>query len=106
MARPNWTGVFPAVTTQFNADESLNIAATQKEMERLIQGGVHGFIMLGTVGENCSLRGDEKRKSRSASREVVNGRTPILWGVAEFTTAEGAQFAKDARENGDAAVDD
>ena len=100
MARPEWNGVFPAVTTQFNADESLNIPATQKLMERLIQGGVHGFIMLGTVGENCSLRPEEKRKVLSAAKEVVNGRIPVLSGVAEFTTAEAAQYAKDAAKIG------
>jgi len=100
MARPQWNGVFPAVTTQFNADESLNIPSTQKQMERLIQSGVHGFIMLGTVGENCSLRADEKRKVLSAAKEVVGGRIPILSGVAEFTTAEGAQYAKDAAKIG------
>ena len=100
MARPQWNGVFPAVTTQFNADESLNIPATQKQMERLIQGGVHGFIMLGTVGENCSLRAEEKRKVLSAAKEVVNGRIPILSGVAEFTTAEAAHYARDAAKIG------
>ncbi len=100
MARPQWNGVFPAVTTQFNADETLNIPATQKQMERLIQGGVHGFIMLGTVGENCSLRAEEKRKVLSAAKEVVNGRIPILSGVAEFTTAEAAQYARDAAKIG------
>jgi 4-hydroxy-tetrahydrodipicolinate synthase len=100
MARPKWNGVFPAVTTQFNADESLNIPATQKLIDRLIQGGVHGFIMLGTVGENCSLRADEKRKVLGAAKEVVNGRVPILSGVAEFTTAEAAQYAKDAAKIG------
>ncbi|WP_119299919.1 dihydrodipicolinate synthase family protein [Dongia deserti] len=100
MARPQWNGVFPAVTTQFNADESLNIPATQKLMERLIQGGVHGFIMLGTVGENCSLRPEEKRKVLSAAKEVVNGRIPVLSGVAEFTTAEAAQYGRDAAKIG------
>lgn len=100
MARPQWNGIFPAVTTQFNADESLNLPATQKLIERLIQGGVHGFIMLGTVGENCSLRADEKRKVLSAAKEVVNGRVPILSGVAEFTTSEAAQYAKDASKIG------
>jgi 1-pyrroline-4-hydroxy-2-carboxylate deaminase len=105
MARPksaptNWTGVFPAVTTQFNADESLNIPATQKLIERLIQGGVHGFIMLGTCGENCSLRADEKRKVISAAKEVVGGRIPILSGVSEFTTAEAALYARDAQKIG------
>lgn len=100
MARSRWNGVFPAVTTQFNADESLNIPATQKLVDRLIQGGVHGFIMLGTVGENCSLRPEEKRKVLSAAKEVVNGRVPVLSGVAEFTTAEAAQYAKDAARIG------
>jgi 4-hydroxy-tetrahydrodipicolinate synthase len=100
MARPQWTGVFPAVTTQFNADESLNVPATQKQMERLIQGGVHGFIMLGTVGENCSLRAEEKRKVLSAAKEAAGGRIPILSGVAEFTTAEAVQYAKDAARIG------
>jgi 4-hydroxy-tetrahydrodipicolinate synthase len=100
MARPQWNGVFPAVTTQFNADESLNIPATQRLMERLIQGGVHGFIMLGTVGENCSLSADEKRKVLSAAKEVVNGRIPVLSGVAEFTTAEAVRYAKDAAKIG------
>ena len=100
MARTQWNGIFPAVTTQFNADESLNIPATQKLIERLIQGGVHGFIILGTVGENCSLRADEKRKVLSAAKEAVNGRVPILSGVAEFTTADGVQYAKDAAKIG------
>jgi 1-pyrroline-4-hydroxy-2-carboxylate deaminase len=100
MARARWNGVFPAVTTQFNADESLNIPATQRLMDRLIQGGVHGFIVLGTVGENCSLRPEEKRKVLSAAKEVVNGRIPILSGVAEFTTAEAAQYARDAAKIG------
>lgn len=100
MTRPQWTGVFPAVTTQFNADESLDIPATQRSMERLIQGGVHGFIMLGTVGENCSLRPEEKRTVLSAAKEVVNGRIPVLSGVAEFTTADAARFAKDAAKLG------
>ena len=100
MAQPKWNGVFPAVTTQFNADESLNIPATQKLIDRLVQAGIHGFIMLGTVGENCSLRPEEKRKVLSAAKEVVNGRVPILSGVAEFTTAEAAQYAKDAAKIG------
>ncbi len=96
---PSWAGVYPAVTTQFNADESLNIAATQTEMARLIEGGVHGFIMLGTVGENCSLRAEEKRKVLAAAKEVA-GKLPVLSGVAEFTTAEAALYAKDAQKLG------
>ena len=46
----DWTGVFPAVPTQFHEDFSLNIQTTQEHIEALIKEGVHGLIMLGTIG--------------------------------------------------------
>jgi len=100
MARPHWNGVFPAVTTQFNADESLNISATQKLIERLIQGGVHGFIMLGTVGENCSLEPAEKRELLKATVQHVGKRVPVLTGVAEYTTALACRYVRDMERIG------
>ncbi len=51
----SWNGVFPAVPTQFHDDFSLDLPSTQKHVEALIDEGVHGIIMLGTIGENCSL---------------------------------------------------
>ena len=53
--RISWEGVFPAVTTQFNDDLSLDIDATAKVMDGLIRDGVSGLIVCGTVGENTSL---------------------------------------------------
>ncbi|HVZ00891.1 MAG TPA: dihydrodipicolinate synthase family protein [Dongiaceae bacterium] len=95
-----WTGIYPAVTTQFEKDGSLNLEATQREVDALIKAGVHGLIMLGTVGENCSLLAEEKRKVLAATKEVVKGRVPIVSGVAEYTTALGSQYAKDAEKIG------
>jgi 4-hydroxy-tetrahydrodipicolinate synthase len=93
-----WTGVFPASTTQFESDERLNIPATQKVVEQLIHDGVHGIIC--TVGENCSLSAAEKRSVMSAVKEVVAGRVPVIVGVAEYTTALAAEFARDAEKVG------
>ncbi len=95
-----WSGVFPAVTTQFSKDGALQLDATQKEVDALIRSGVHGLIMLGTCGENCSLLPEEKRQVLAAAKEVVKGRVPIVSGVSEYTTALGAQFAKDAEKIG------
>ena len=50
-----WEGVFPAVTTQFRDDFSVDVAATHKVIQALVRDGVSGLIMCGTVGENCSL---------------------------------------------------
>jgi 4-hydroxy-tetrahydrodipicolinate synthase len=95
-----WSGIFPAVTTQFSKDGALDLPATQREIDALVKAGVHGLIMLGTCGENCSLLPEEKRAVLAATKEVVKGRVPIVSGVAEYTTALGAQFAKDAEKLG------
>src|SRR5215813_7741946 len=100
MARIGWQGVFPAVTTQFRNDFSLDIAATQRVIEALIRDGVSGLIMCGTVGENTSLPADEKRRVIAAAREVVNGRVPIVSGVAEYTTQMACDYARDAAKIG------
>lgn len=95
-----WRGVFPATTTQFDADESLNVEATQRVIAGLIADGVHGVICLGTVGENCSLAEEEKRYVMAAAKEVASGRVPVLAGVAECTTARAIEFVRAAERIG------
>ena len=96
----NWKGVFPAVTTQFHADQSLDLAATAVHVSALIDAGVHGLIMLGTVGENTSLEPEEKRAVLKTAVEVSAGRVPVLPGVAECSTAAACHFAADAEKLG------
>jgi 4-hydroxy-tetrahydrodipicolinate synthase len=95
-----WKGVFPAVTTQFKPDQSIDVAATAAHIERLLRGGVHGFIMLGTVGENCSLDAEEKRQVLKLAVDTVKGRVPVLAGTAEYTTATACKYAVDAKAIG------
>jgi 4-hydroxy-tetrahydrodipicolinate synthase len=95
-----WRGVFPAATTQFRADESVDLEATCRHVERLLQAGVDGMIMLGTVGENSSLAYDEKLDILRATVDHVGGRVPVLTGVAECTTRLACRFAVDARKAG------
>lgn len=95
-----WTGVFPAATTQFNPDSSLNIESTLKHLDVMVDAGIHGLVMLGTVGENCSLESSEKVELLKATVEHINGRIPILTGVAEYTTAKACRYAEQASETG------
>ena len=96
----NWKGVFPAITTQFRQDQSLDLAATAKHLEAMIQAGIHGVVFLGTVGENTALEYDEKVTVLREMKGVVRGRIPILTGVAEYTTALACRFARDAEKVG------
>lgn len=96
----NWSGVFPAVTTQFRDDFSLDAEATQRVIEGLLRDGVSGLIVCGTVGENCSLSRAEKVTIMAAAKEVVRGRVPLIAGIAEFTTDFAAETAREARKVG------
>ncbi len=95
-----WTGVFPAATTQFDAALAVDLPATRSVQAALIRDGVHGMVVLGTVGENNSLSPDEKRAVLQAAVATSAGRIPIITGVSEFTTANAIAFARDAERIG------
>jgi dihydrodipicolinate synthase/N-acetylneuraminate lyase len=95
-----WHGVYPALTTQFRDDESIDIDATAKHLEHMIRAGIHGVILLGSVGENTALDYDEKLTVLHELKAVVAGRIPVLSGVAEFTTRTACRFARDSENIG------
>ena len=93
--KPHWQGVFPAITTQFKRDQSIDLDATARHAEALIESGVSGIIFLGSLGENQPMTPEEKRRVIEAMIKVVNGRVPVLSGVAESSTAEACRYARD-----------
>jgi 4-hydroxy-tetrahydrodipicolinate synthase len=98
--KPNWHGVYPAATTQFRADQSIDLEATGRHLEAMLQAGVHGMVMLGTVGENCSLEFKEKLDVLRFTVDLIKGRVPVLTGVAECTTRLACRFAEEAKKVG------
>ena len=98
--KSNWHGVYPAVTTQFHDDQTLDLQGTAKHVAALLHAGVHGLIMLGSVGENVALEYAEKLEVLRTIVRNVAGRVPVLTGVAECTTALACRFAVDAQKAG------
>src|SRR5271157_3465588 len=96
----NWKGVFPAITTQFKQDQSLDLPATARHLEAMIRAGIHGVVFLGTVGENTALEYQEKLTLLREMRQAAGGRIPMLTGVAEYTTSLACRFARDAEKIG------
>jgi dihydrodipicolinate synthase/N-acetylneuraminate lyase len=99
-----WSGVFPAATTQFDPALAVDLAATQRVQKALLRDGVHGLVLMGTVGEGNSLSAEEKRLVLGAAVEVSEGKVPVIAGVSEFTTAAAARFARDAERIGAAGL--
>lgn len=96
----DWEGVFPALMTEFKADGTLDLEATQRHIQSCMDAGVEGLVMLGTLGENPSLTQDEKEQVLRAAVEATGGKIPVLTGVAEYTTAFGIEFTKRAERAG------
>jgi len=95
-----WQGVFPAVTTQMHKDGSLDIEATAHHVEALIASGINGLVILGSLGENQMLSAEEKRLVVQELVRAVNGRIPVLSGVAETSTSEAIRYTRDCETLG------
>ncbi|WP_397546963.1 dihydrodipicolinate synthase family protein [Rhodothermus marinus] len=92
----NWQGVFPAVTTPFTEDDHVDVSGLHRLVDLLIEGGVDGLIMLGTLGESSVLSPEEKELVLREALAAAEGRVPVLAGVAETTTRAACRFAERA----------
>jgi 4-hydroxy-tetrahydrodipicolinate synthase len=102
--KPHWSGVFPAVTTQLKKDQSLDLPATARHLDVLIQSGVSGLIVCGSLGENQTLAPEEKRAVVRCAVETSKGRVPVLSGVAESSTAAAITYSRDVEQLGASGV--
>lgn len=97
---PKWTGVFPAVVTQMHQDQSLDLPSSAKHFEALIDSGVAGLIVCGSLGENQCLQPDEKRAVLKCAIDTARGRVPVLSGVAEMSTRAAIDYMQDGEKLG------
>ncbi len=104
MTEPYWQGVFPAITTQFAQDQSLDLPATARHIEVLIESGVSGLIVCGSLGENQTLSAAEKQQVVETAVKAARGRVPVLSGVAEMSTAAACEYARDCQRLGAAGL--
>jgi len=96
----SWQGVFPALTTKFKADSSLDFAAMSDHLEFQLDAGVHGVIILGSLGENATLNMEEKLQLTEFFHRQVAGRVPLLACIAESDTRQACEFAAKSQEIG------
>ena len=96
----SWNGVMPALMTELHEDGSLDLDSTARHINSCLDAGITGLIMLGTLGEGTSLSPDEKEQVLKCAVEAVDGKIPVLSGVAEYTTDMGIAHIKRAERAG------
>lgn len=96
----NWQGVMPALTTQFDAQEQLNLEAFELNLVAQIEAGVHGIVLGGTLGEASTLTASEKVLLLKKAQDVISGRIPVIINIAEQSTGDAIAAAQAAEANG------
>ncbi|MGB3155567.1 MAG: dihydrodipicolinate synthase family protein [Chitinophagaceae bacterium] len=88
-----WKGVFPALTTKFNADDELDLPLFDKNLQAQLAAGVEGIILGGTLGEASVLTTAEKEVLVKFAIEKVAGVVPVIINIAEGSTKEAVKQA-------------
>ncbi len=93
-------GIIPAVVVPFAPDDTVDVAALRANVTHLLDGGVHGLVVNGTMGEAGSLSPQERGLVIETVVEVAAGRVPVTAGVSAGSTAAACAYAEQARAGG------
>ena len=97
--KPTWTGVYPAITTKFNEDKSLDIPLFLKNIDFQIESGISGIIIGGSLGESSTLSSDEKIQLVEVL-QPYREKIPVIMNIAESSTERAIEAAKLAEAKG------
>ena len=95
-----WHGVFPALTTKFTATGDIDWDAMEQHLAFQLDAGVHGLIILGSLGETSTLSPAEKLEMVKFFARVDRRGHPLLCCIAESSTRDAQAFASAAEEAG------
>lgn len=98
-----WHGVYPAVTTKFDADGKLDRDEMALGFSIQLDAGCDGLIVCGSLGEGPMLSHAERIEVLDTALSVAGGK-PILMTVAEASTKEACALAEKARKAGAAGL--
>ena len=100
MSQIQWRGVFPALTTKFTASDEIDWDAMASHLEFQLDAGVHGLIILGSLGENATLNPAEKLEMVRFFADSDRRGLPLVACIAESSTREAREFAAAAEAAG------
>src|SRR5690606_34572002 len=104
MALRTFHGIIPPMVTPLSGRDTLDIDGTQRLVEHLIGGGVHGIFILGTTGEAPSLSYRLRRELIDLVCQLADRRVPVLVGITDTSFVESVNLAGHAASAGAAAV--
>jgi 1-pyrroline-4-hydroxy-2-carboxylate deaminase len=87
-----WKGVFPAFTTKFTANDTLDLPLFEKGLQSQLDAGVDGIVLGGSLGEASTLTTEEKETMVKLAVDIA-GPVPVVLNIAEGSTKEAVRQA-------------
>ena len=86
METRRFAGIIPPMLTPLTPDEQVDRGAVKRFVDFLIEGGVHGLFILGSIGEGAFLTFSARQEMAAATIEAAAGRVPVIAGALETGT--------------------
>jgi 4-hydroxy-tetrahydrodipicolinate synthase len=99
MTHDTFTGVFPAMTTPFHEDESIDFETLRDHAQYLERAGVDGLVPMGTTGESATLTHDEHIEVIEAVADAVDD-VPVIAGSGSNNTREALDLSRRSADAG------
>jgi 4-hydroxy-tetrahydrodipicolinate synthase len=100
MTQKSIHGLYAAVLTPRNPNDSVNVPAFRRSLEFLLHRGISSFVLNGTTGEFCLTTPRHLRTLLDVVREVGGAQTQFLCGVGAAGIARAIEYGKIAQQSG------
>ena len=103
--KPCWAGIYPTVLTPWNCGGcGVDTQALAAEIRYQLAGGVHGLLLLGTLGEGMYASEDERAQVITTAVAETKGGVPLVVGIHQGDVQCALQQLHQAKQLGAQAV--
>ena len=100
----NFKAIIPPMVTPFDDGGSIRYDAFERNIDKYLEAGIEGYLVLGSNGESVYLEHSEKLKLIEAARKRVPSSMTLLAGTGVESTQATIALTKEAADRGVDAV--
>jgi 4-hydroxy-2-oxoglutarate aldolase len=100
----NFKGIIPPMVTPFDESGAVRYDFFERNIDKYLEAGIEGFLVLGSNGESVYLEHNEKLKLIDAARKRVPPSMLLLAGTGVESTQATISLTKEAADRGADAV--
>ena len=97
-------GVVVPIITVIDKDERIDEEGMRRQVDFVINGGMHGILAFGSNGEFYQIEEDEMERGLKIMVDQAAGRVPVYFGIGAINTRKCVRLAKMAVANGASCV--